>query len=900
MAGNPLGIPLTIDFGSLDRDLNKVADRIEETGKAASIKVGALAGGIASGDLKSDDIGKSVEQIGVRLSAGVASGVRASSAAMLGFGARMNAMFNRLAGAAITIFRRIDAAMKFPAIDAFFRGTQAKLLNFAAWWKKPLTDVDLAIKGTFGKTIANATRVMKSLFQDLANTIATAMAKALDSVVAKLGGLMSAIHQGGASAKSLMDSIEPSKVEAAFAKFPSMGSGGLKSTIGGPKIGATAGMTSAPAAGTPSYGFGDPRRGPISASVKDAIAQIKQFKASIDAAGGPVSALGTAMGRWGPALTIPVRSVQVLGSSFARLGALIVGATAGGIGAFRRLSNFIGAMGDVGKESYHKLYESHGLVMGSVLALTKGVIGLSRAIGNIATLGAFKKASGDAAQFGSTVKATQGPVRQLGGLITGLGGQIALAFGFVGVIFKTVEFIKNGVKAASDLNETVSKSKVIFGDAFGPVEAQADKLQRAFGIAKGAQLDVASGFGAMATGAGMTEKASAALANQMTQMAADLSSSVNIPFQEAGDKIRSALAGESEPLRQYGANISEAAVQSYALSHGLATSSTAISQQAAITARAALTMQGLGYAQGDLARTASSAANQFRQAGGGIARFGELIGELLLPGIQLATEGFNELLGAVLDVTQRNLPTIQGWFAAISEGFGAIGIAVRNAGDLWKIAQLEIGAFAINAVAVIETIPENFSRIWQWLGGNWASLLTDMLNGFQTFGTNLLTNASNLGKALWDALKAGEFNFTWTPLLDGFKATTDQLPDLIKPALISVDDEVAKIYQRIGEKEQARKEAMVKPGAGGKPGGLLETTKTKEQKPYQLGGALEVGSKEAFSALSRNNAISNNQNRGQLGVAKQSLTTQQQILSTNREQLALVKQKNPAMTITVK
>ncbi len=106
-----------------------------------------------------------------------------------------------------------------------------------------------------------------------------------------------------------------------------------------------------------------------------------------------------------------------------------------------------------------------------------------------------------------------------------------------------------------------------------------------------------------------------------------------------------------------------------------------------------------------------------------------------------------------------------------------------------------------------------------------------------------------LGMAVWEALKGGEFKFEWTPLLDGFKATTEKLPELIKPAIISSQAEIDKLYKKIGENELKLK---VKPGAEEGPMGKkqppIEGDKSKE---YKLGGALEQGSKEAVSAIAR-------------------------------------------------
>ena len=145
-----LRLPLGIDFNKFDSDMRKVADRIESAGKTASAKVGNAAGDLAGGKLDPGKIKDLVTGIGLRLSAGMADGVRKSSAVMLGFSASIQKMLDKLAGAAVTIFQRIDAAMKFPALNAFFSSAQMKMSNFSAIWRKPLSDLDLAAAGAFG------------------------------------------------------------------------------------------------------------------------------------------------------------------------------------------------------------------------------------------------------------------------------------------------------------------------------------------------------------------------------------------------------------------------------------------------------------------------------------------------------------------------------------------------------------------------------------------------------------------------------------------------------------------------------------------------------------------------------------------------------------------------------
>lgn len=484
-----------------------------------------------------------------------------------------------------------------------------------------------------------------------------------------------------------------------------------------------------------------------------------------------------------------------------------------------RVTNYLGSMGDVAKKTFTQLF-------------------------HLGTLGIFRKMGADAA-------AARGAVGGLGASIRSIGRDLLVAFGAAGVIYKLVGWLKAGVKSASDLNESVSASKQVFGSSFGAINDQVERNAKAFGLTKKAQLDAASGFGSIAQGAGFSEQASAKFANTFGMLAADLASFKNISFAEATQKISSSLAGQSEPLRQFGVLIDEDAVKTYALSHGLAKSAKTLDNHAKMAARAALIQQGLSAASGDLARTADSAANQFRMAGGGMANFAEKVGAVLLPAVNLATESFNELLATTIEVFEANLPTIENWASYITSAIKRIGKFVRNFGLYWQIAQLSATQAISNIVAVFQTFPANFRIITAYIGRNWFDLLVDLANAERTAFFNLLDNAQAFGAAFWDAIQGKGFNFEWKGLLTGFEATAEKLPDLIEPVWVSMENEMNALFDQIESNELARAQNVAKamPKAKDTLNPAAEIKKDVERK---LAAAVEIGSKESYSIVAAN------------------------------------------------
>lgn len=927
-----LGLPLGVDLSRFDQDLQKVADRIESLGKASAVKIGTAAGDISTGKLSGDELAARLTMLGEKLASSMANGTRKASVYVTGLSGHIDKMLDKLVGSAVTIFRGIDSVIKLPVFDAFLKRTELKLGNFINPAKQSITKLDVMLKGGFGAIAARVSSVFEAILTGLATRAKPIISEMIINLVQSIEGIANrlATHIGEALSNGFRSSFSVVEADASalfgkidamasttFSKFPDMGKGGLKSSVPGPKIGQGTDFSAPLEIPAPKIKFAP--------NNKDQLEAIDKFKKQLadKIKSGPKMAL--------------------------KLAAVSVYVPLKGINTYRRFRALLASLGDVGKSSYHKLFEGHGIVYGAVIKLTRGITGTIKAVFRFGTLRFFRRKTADVEQFGNAVNQSKGHVSRLGSALRSVGGQVAAAFGIIGVIYKTVQFLRDGIKSASDLNETVSRSKVVFGESFGVVNAQAESMSRRFRVARGEQLDIASGFGAMAQGAGLSEKASAGLANRMTKLAADFNSSVNIGFANAGEKIRSVLAGNSEPLRQFGADVSAAKVEAYALGHGMVDASGKVSEAGKIMARAALIEEGLAYTQGDLERTAGSAANQFRKAGGGLAEFGTRIGTILLPVVQAGTEAFNDLLGTILDLAEGAAPVLQNWMQKVANVMKVVGMVVRNSGSFWEIAKLKIGEFAENTMRQIETIPENFSRITAWVGKNWAHMVYDLgqltmkfsknlarnvvgigkiiWNSLGSFGkaisgffSGLIKNAVNFGKALWSAITTGEAEFTWTPmldgfrdltekmgeeidkfnwtpLLDGFKATTEAMPELIKPNLISVQSKVDEIMSQIAKRELERANLIAGAGGNGKkpPGEVPETTAGAQKPEYRLGGALEVGSREAFSAISRNLAG----RKSSTDVAKQGVAVQKTIAQNTREMADQLKARKAPMELQV-
>jgi hypothetical protein len=482
-----------------------------------------------------------------------------------------------------------------------------------------------------------------------------------------------------------------------------------------------------------------------------------------------------------------------------------------------------------------------------------------------------------------------------------LGNQVLTTLGIFSAPAAIVGFFGAGIKGASDLRETMSKVDTVFNDSSDLVKANADKMAAAYGLPKKSILDASAAIGLIGKGAGQSDKAAAQLGTNMSNLAADAASFYNVPLDEALGKIRSGLVGQSEPLLAFGIQMNEAKVEAEAMRLGFGKVGKTLSDEAKTAARASLITKGLADASGDLARTSGSTANQFKKLTGGVGNLATTVGSSMLPAVDVVLGGFNAMVSGIGTFAERNkasfeavgeyvksafanfgegVSNVKAWLGTLPEVFtsvfgdksqmisdlGAsimsvadgIGMVWRNLPAFAEIALIKIREKFLNLGEMIHWTIDNAGALGSYFANNFSKLVTDGLTFVGTGFKNLALNIWNLGKAVVEFIKdpTQGFQFNWKGLTEGFVATAEQLPELIKPALTSLQAEIDAKTLEIGTKEaerakaiaaKAKLDASITPAKRPIAGGPAEAAKEAGQ--LKLAGASELGSKEAYSSI---------------------------------------------------
>ena len=236
-----------------------------------------------------------------------------------------------------------------------------------------------------------------------------------------------------------------------------------------------------------------------------------------------------------------------------------------------------------------------------------------------------------------------------------------------------VDFASGGIDMASDLNETMSKVGVVFGDNSDEINAWAANAATALGQTKGEAMGAAASFGNLFVSMGLSTDSSADMSMNLVELAADLGSFNNMSTDEALEKLKAGMLGSAEPMQSLGVNMNAAMVTAKALEMGLAATADALTPAMLAQARYAIILEQTTTAQGDFAETSSGLANQQKIADAQWKELQTTLGTALLPVMLAVTSALNNLLTDVL-------PPLSAFISGtVTPAFQSIGDAIGPA-----------------------------------------------------------------------------------------------------------------------------------------------------------------------------------------------------------------------------
>lgn len=254
-------------------------------------------------------------------------------------------------------------------------------------------------------------------------------------------------------------------------------------------------------------------------------------------------------------------------------------------------------------------------------------------------------------------------------------GALASAAALAGAGALAFKVAGDSIESASNLNESLNAVTVTYGRQAGAVKKLGREAADSLGLSNTGFNELAVRFSAFADTVSGGGKGTVTVLDDLTTRASDFASVMNIDVADAAALFQSGLAGETEPLRRFGLDLSAAKVSAYAYAEGIAESGKELTEQQKVQARYALLMKQTAKTQGDFGNTSDELANSQRILSSEWEDAKAKLGKGLLP-LQKELVGF---------VRKEGIPAFNRfsrWFT--SEGVPAIESFVDEARPLAK------------------------------------------------------------------------------------------------------------------------------------------------------------------------------------------------------------------------
>lgn len=334
------------------------------------------------------------------------------------------------------------------------------------------------------------------------------------------------------------------------------------------------------------------------------------------------------------------------------------------------------------------------------------------------------------------------------------------------------------VKGASDLTETIGKSEVVFESQADKVFAWSENAIENMGLAEASALDFASTFGDMGKGMDVPIAKATEMSMNLTQLSADLASFKNTSAERAAEALTGVYTGETEALKSLGIVMTQANLQAFALSQGITTQVSAMSQAEQVMLRYQYVMAKTADAQGDFVRTGGNLANQGRALVQTLKQAGNAFGVILTPAVTEVVSMLREGVQTIIELDEgtktallsiggvaaatgplilagtkivKLVTTLRTAMTALSLGPAAIGVAAVTAGVIALYNALD------RANNKIDTTSAKYQSLKRSLSGGTLVEITanaeelDALDGRNIEVTYSIGQAPGSDQEAWDA-----------------------------------------------------------------------------------------------------------------------------------------------------
>lgn len=268
-------------------------------------------------------------------------------------------------------------------------------------------------------------------------------------------------------------------------------------------------------------------------------------------------------------------------------------------------------------------------------------------------------------------------IKKLNSNIKGLNGSLkALQIGaFVTGLRKITKVIGNSVSTMNNYIETLNLFRATMGDSTKAAEEFVDQAEKILGLDPSFMMRSLAAFQTLGEGFGVANDRAYIMSKNLTQLAADMASFMNLSFEESLQKLKSGFSGEIEPMRNVGVALDKVTLQQTLYQLGIDRTYASLTRAQKSELLYYQIMTSTTKMQGDFARTLISPQNALRVMQQEFTRLSRAVGSIFIPMMMKAIP----VIRAVAEVLEETAKEIARFFGFKISDFES---DISNVGNL--------------------------------------------------------------------------------------------------------------------------------------------------------------------------------------------------------------------------
>ena len=273
-------------------------------------------------------------------------------------------------------------------------------------------------------------------------------------------------------------------------------------------------------------------------------------------------------------------------------------------------------------------------------------------------------------------------------IFSGTGGGILKAGLLIATIRELGTTIGGFVNESNAYIENMNLFSVSMGEATDKAKEFINQYTSVLGVDPSNMMRYMGMFNTLVEGFGLSSDAAYTMSKNLTQLSYDMSSFLNIPIEDAMQKLKSGISGEIEPMRAVGIALDEASLQETAYALGIDQKVNAMTRAQKTELLYYQIMTKTTKMQGDMARTLISPANALRILQQQFTQLARAIGNIfipilmaIIPYIQVVVKWLTTLANAIAGFFGFKIDNYLSDTTSISSGLGDVSTGIGDIGS---------------------------------------------------------------------------------------------------------------------------------------------------------------------------------------------------------------------------